>query len=481
MKKTLILIQFIFIAIMTISSMSCVRKIDDTYKMLVKAGQFTDAKKAINEVLRQSNDLSESDRKELQFEFERMDRIEKDFNQSDSAVLSYIRKFIPDVRSEDLEQWEVEKSLEYIMIDGEKRYFENAARNLFRLDSECRKIWQEAHKISQISKSFDLDGHIAKVIQEGLVNDQKYFYPVRIRFRYSIEVDENAVPAGETIRCWIPFPREIPQRQETIKLINSDPEKYIIAPNDSFLQRTIYFEKPSQGSQKTTFSVEYEYTAYAVYLPIDSNKVVPVISTEELTPFLKEEPPHIVFTPELRALSDKIVGEEKNPFLIAKRLYAWIDLNIPWASAREYSTIRNISQYCYANMHGDCGIKAMLYITLLRLKGIPARWQSGWRFKPPSQSMHDWGMVYFEPYGWLPMDVDYGLRKSDDDRLKWFYLGGMDSYRLIFNDAYSQEFYPQKNHFRSETIDSQRGELEWKGGNLYFDQWSWNMKFEVIH
>jgi len=78
------------------------------------------------------------------------------------------------------------------------------------------------------------------------------------------------------------------------------------------------------------------------------------------------------------------------------------------------------------------------------------------------------------------MDVDYGLRKTEDERLKWFYLSGMDSYRLIFNDAISQSFQPEKIHHRSETVDSQRGEVEWKGGNLYFDQWDWDMQFEVI-
>jgi len=29
---------------------------------------------------------------------------------------------------------------------------------------------------------------------------------------------------------------------------------------------------------------------------------------------------------------------------------------------------------------------------------------------------------------------------------------------------------------RSETVDFQRGELEWKGGNLYFDKWDYKME-----
>ena len=56
----------------------------------------------------------------------------------------------------------------------------------------------------------------------------------------------------------------------------------------------------------------------------------------------------------------------------------------------------------------------------------------------------------------------------------------MDSYRLIFNDDFSVPFDPPKKHLRSETVDSQRGEVEWVGGNLYFDQWDWNMDWRIV-
>jgi transglutaminase-like putative cysteine protease len=217
-----------------------------------------------------------------------------------------------------------------------------------------------------------------------------------------------------------------------------------------------------------------------VFVAVDPSRVTPVVSRPDLEPYLREEPPHIRFTPELRALSAQVIGSEKNPVMIARKLFAWMDGNIPWASAREYSTIPSLSEYAFMNRHGDCGIQVTLFITLLRMNGIPARWQSGWEFRPPSNSMHDWGMLYFEPYGWLPMDATYGLRKADNDAMKYFYVNGMDSYRLIFNDATGQPFYPVKIHPRSETIDSQRGEVEWRGGNLYFDKWDWDLEWKVL-
>lgn len=175
-------------------------------------------------------------------------------------------------------------------------------------------------------------------------------------------------------------------------------------------------------------------------------------------------------------MSSEIVGNEKNPYLIAKKIFAWIDNYAPWASSREYSTIRNIPMYCYENKHGDCGIQTLLFMTLARMNGIPTRWQSGWT----PTSMHDWCQMYIEPYGWVPVDQSSGLQKSDNENIKWFYLGNTDNKRLIVNDEFSAPLYPAKVHPRSETVDFQRGEAEWRGGNLYFNQWNYDFKISEV-
>ena len=53
-------------------------------------------------------------------------------------------------------------------------------------------------------------------------------------------------------------------------------------------------------------------------------------------------------------------------------------------------------------------------------------------------------------------------------------------YRIAFNDDYGQPFVPAKTFPRSETVDSQRGEVEWKGGNLYFDQWDYHFAWQHL-
>lgn len=462
---------------------SCAPPDEQKIKGWIAEGDFAGARSAIEEILAHDSTLTPQGRLHWEFELERMRRIRLDFRKSEGDVRGYIGKLMPALTPADYERLEANHALEVMVIDGEKRYFNSAARNLFRIDRQARQVWREKHKDDSASTGLagesGLDAHIAQVMEGATKSGKMYVKPVRLHVTQSITVNGNEVPEGEMIRCWLPFPREIPGRQEAIKILSSDPPQYLLADNNAHLQRTMYVEKPSAGNGATKFSVEYEYTSNGVYVPVDPARVTGPAITPELSPFIREEVPHIVFTPALRKLSKEIVGEEKNPLLIARKLFAWVDTSVTWATAREYSTVPSLSMYPYENRHGDCGMQTTLFITLCRLNGIPARWQSGWEFRPPDQSMHDWGMVYFEPYGWVPMDVTYGMRESANDAMKFFYVNGMDSYRLIFNDATSQPFYPAKVFPRSETVDLQRGEVEWRGGNLYFDRWEWELLFEV--
>jgi len=458
--------------------MNCQSSQQSDLHQLINDGNFDQARAEIHQQLETPDKLTPEQVLDLEFQLDRMNRIEKDFTATRPEVKKYIAQYIPEVSDADIQKWEEEKSLESRMINGEKRYFKYAARNLFRINPEAKKIWAEAHKDDTSGDSFDLAGHDQEIIDLAVHHHQEYNSPVRMHVTYSISVHPDVVPAGEVIRCWIPFPREVRNRQTDVQYLNSEPAQHMIAPNDLALQRTIYLEKLATEGKPTTFSVEYTFTGKGTYTAIDPDQVQSVDPEGALKPYLSENPPHIVFTDSLKALSKRIIGDETNPYRVAQKLYAWVD-NIPWASAREYSTISDISSYCYTNKHGDCGIQTLLLMTLCRMNGIPTRWQSGWEFKPPDDSMHDWAQIYFKPYGWVPLDVTYGQFDTDENQLRWFYLSGMDSYRIIFNDAFSQPFYPVKIYPRSETVDSQRGEVEWRGGNLYFDQWDWNIQWNA--
>ncbi len=401
-------------------------------------------------------------------------RICIDFCLTEADVHARLLKYYPNLDSVWMRNWEMNLKLEMRLIDGQKRYFKQAVSNLFRLDDAAGKRKTEVDGFQADSLDLFCIGHARKVVAQTKVSGEPVL-PVKMKLNYTVTVQPNAVPEGKVIRCWLPFPREGHARQKNIRLLNSDPEKISIAP-ESDLQRTVYMEKTAVKDQPTTFNIEFEVETAAQYFDLKPENIRPYDTTSPLYKELtSERAPQIVFTDQIKQLASQILQGETNPLLKVQKIYNWINAHVRWASALEYGTMSDIPGYVLKNHHGDCGMQTLLFMTLVRSQGVPAKWQSGWMLHPCLVSMHDWCEVYFEGIGWVPVDQSFGLKNDQDEKVRNFYRSGIDAYRLIVNDDYAQKLTPEKKYLRSEPYDFQRGELEWEGGNLYFDQWDYHM------
>ncbi len=286
------------------------------------------------------------------------------------------------------------------------------------------------------------------------------------------------------MRVWLPYPQEYRQQRD-VKLISASPEPKQIAPNavegnpvGGGPQRTVYFEQQvTDPAKPLEFKEVFEYTSFAYYPRLDEAKVQP-LPAHWNGACLGERPPHIVFTPAIRRQVASIVGKETNPLARARKIFRWVSANVKWNAEDEYCIIPSFVLKGFAAGRGDCGVQSTVFVTMCRIAGIPARWQSGWETKPSNWGMHDWSEIYIAPWGWLPADASYGVQDSDDARIADFYCGHQDSYRMIVNLDWGRDLFPPKLSLRSEPADFQRGEVEVDGQNLYFDQWDYSMKVE---
>ena len=444
----------------------------------IDQGHFAAAEARISERLADPA-LSDEQRAAWTFQRERMRRMTLDFSLDEAGAKAQLRRQIPDLRDDEFARWDAAGLLEHLDIDGERRWFKRAPSNLFRISAEAR-----ARRAPGVPPPVDgpyeqLAPHHHEVVAATRSGAGTSVVPRRVEVTQSITVKPDAVPAGELLQAWIPYPRWIRGQQEDITWIGPT-QGAVIAP-ETALQRTVHLHQKAVAGKPTRFEIRYALTVYALHVPIDPARVLTTPESDALKPYLAEQPPHVVFTPALRAFSQRVVGSETNPYRIARKLFDAVD-QIPWAGAREYSTISNISDYALHAGHADCGQQTLLLIALLRLNGIPARWQSGMVYSDDAvgyNNLHDWGALYLAPYGWVPMDVTTGRLDSTDPALRDFYFGSLDAYRIAFNDDFQQPFQPAKQHPRSDTVDSQRGEVEWAGGNLYFDQWTYDFQSHV--
>ena len=422
-----------------------------------------------------------SNREAYSWEEDLHHRLSLDFCRTEAEVKAYIEQYIPDVSEAQLRQWEEQGALECMLIDGEKRYFRNAAPNLFRIDSVCRAL-KIAKEGSALSGSEQVNQrHLPEVIRAVRAQQTPFVETKRFRITYTLTVEADAVPAGERVRCWLPYPRMDVPRQSEVKLLATS-EKHYQHSAEGCMHSTLYMEKPAVKGQPTVFSETFSFASAAEWHDLRPEQVLPYDTTTVLyRTYTGERDQHICFTPRLRQLAAELTAGEEHPLRKARLLFQWVNDHFPWASAREYSTIDHIPEYVLTNRHGDCGQVTLLFLTLCRLCGIPSHFQSGFMLHPGEWNLHDWGEIYFEGVGWVPVDQSFGVptfARNEDEH--WFFLGGIDAWRWIVNNDYGMPLDPEKRYPRSETVDFQRGEVEWAGGNLYFDQWDYDLKIDYL-
>lgn len=271
---------------------------------LVHKGEFLQASKLI-EKLKETNKLTEKQYVKTDSLMDLMHRIRLDFSRNKTQIRKQLIGYFNPPNDSMLLQWEQTGKLEMRSIDGKKQYFNNAVPNLFRLDAvaAARKLRIEGAQVDSLNL-FCLE-HTSKIISESK-NSSNTVLPVSMVLTYTIHVKPNAVPDGEIIRCWMPFPKAGNPRQRNFKLLLSDPDSAVIAPED-YLQRSVYIEKKSRKDQSTDFRIQFSVRTSAQYFNLKPEDIKSYDTNSELfCEYSSECPPHLVFSEKIKKLGGEI-------------------------------------------------------------------------------------------------------------------------------------------------------------------------------
>jgi len=451
---------------------------------LADQGLFAQAEALLAAALSDAS-LTDPERARLAFEHERLIRIRKDYRLTRAALWDALRQSVRDLAEEEFERWLAQGWFDGRTIDGVHRFIGPSVSNLFFRHPELEARRVNPPRTDALPAAYLADARAIRAAARAQAHP--YVLPRRLAVTMTIAVHEGAATAGERIRAWIPIPREYPY-QTDFEWVTSEPAGAQLGHRSSPI-RSAYLEQPAAQAAPTRFRIQYAYTAYGVWIEVDPVRVrAGDAGDAALQPYLTEAP-HVQFAEPMRRLARELGAGEANPARLAKRYYDWIADHIQYSYAREYSTVPDLGAYCLQQRYGDCGQAAFLFITLCRLSGIPARWQSGWSLFPGAQTIHDWCEIFLAPYGWVPVDPyqgifarQYGgnLTAAERIELRDFYFGGLSAYRLAANADHNQLLSPAKTSLRSDPVDFQRGELEVNGRNVYFDQFTYQLEWREL-
>lgn len=396
-----------------------------------------------------SRDLPVCLRERLLLEQYYLGRMRGEYPLDEAALIAALGKRIPGFEKDELDGLLAGGWLDTRMVDGGRRYHQDSVASLIKANASlAERAGQPFSPASEV-----LDPVIARIRKQGALT-------MRLHLRTTLSLREEAFVPGETYRVHLPLPTPTMQQRE-VQILDIKPNPRHVA-RESAPQRTAFFEETLP--RNAPFTAEYSYGWHCVYADVWDGE--PFVAYPNALPpnehDLKECLPHIAFTPYLRQMALELRGEEVIPVRIVRRIYDFVTSHVRYAYVRAYGLIENGAEYAAANLRGDCGLQALLFITLCRVLGIPARWESGLMADPTYIGSHDWAQFYTEAWGWLPADCSFGgaaYRKNNLERRR-FYLGNLDPWRMASNTAYFASFQPQRIHLRNDPYDSQRGEAE---------------------
>lgn len=416
---------------------------------------------------RLKQDLPALLRSRLRVERAILHRLTRQYVYTREQALAAMRELIPDFASEELNQLELEGMVDYLLVNGEKRYFMRYHRSLMKShdDLRARAGWPGRRSAPL------LDEAIREMKAKGQVS-------WRFRLRGTLGVRDEAFLPGEVYRLHMPAPREVDQVGQVE--IRAPGSAFLSAPDHP--QRTVHFEE--RLARNRLFEAEYAYTVTARYVSLSPGEAPyrPYPQAAPPTPMdLAERAPHIAFTPYLRALCEELTQGAADKLQAARAIYEFVTTRVNYAFVRNYFLIERLGEFAAINLKGDCGIQALLFIALCRIAGIPARWQSGLMAEPNDVGSHDWAQFYLEPYGWLFCDPSIGgaaWRAGASERWN-FYFGNLDPFRFVAAGEFQAPFDPPKRKARLDPYDNQDGEAECESKGFWGHEMvnSWEMLF----
>lgn len=415
-------------------------------------GDFEGAIRLIDRRLAQEN-LPQAMRHSLAFHKEILLRLPGQFPYTKAEALEIFRKDIPDFTEEELQELMDSRDIRWIYVDGEERIF-----NRF-YSSICKAVpgiaqRAQAHLKGVESIPANTENPLNPIMRKMKAQGSLAY---RIRVRASVKLADDQFIPGMFMRAHLPIPAECPQ-QSDIRIEKLYPENGMIAPADA-PQRTVCWEENMQENHE--FAVEYSYLHTARYHDAYNGKGIPASHGFDV----QEKPPHIVFTPYIKALCAELTEGIEDPLMKARAFYDFITKNMRYTYMPDYFVLDSIAETCAREYTGDCGVFALLFITLCRCAGIPAQWQSGNTAEPDYIGSHDWARFYVEPYGWLFADPSYGIsaNRQDCEERRQFYFGNLDPFRMVANREFQENFTVPKEHWRNDPYDNQSGEMETTG------------------
>ena len=417
------------------------------------------------------------------------------FSLTESALHRRLAKTFSRYQPAELREWEKRGLIEFRIIDGKKRYATIVPYNAAYRDPSLRlrnpNMGEEDKKLAHfyLEQAAALDRARAASAVPG-----RSVSPLACVFHMKVSAKRTDLPRGRTVRVWMPIPLLCPSTQD-IRIVSVRPAGALKRlPDLEGEVGVAYMEIPRPREKDLEVELDVAFQAFATDFEVDPKSIGEYDTSSDLYKRFTRSEQHVRVTPQIRALAEKVVADETNPYGKARRLYDWVVEHIPYSGIwpwREsiFSPFGSGSEEVMLRQSGDCVIQSQFYAALCRSVGVPARVCGGFIFIPGIQNDHFWTEVYLPGHGWMPVDTTAceaallvpELTAKQKRTLRDFFFGRLDPYRMHnHRSRLGQPLVPEKRSARRRAAFFTKPELECGGEDVETVKFNWNCECKPL-
>ena len=378
----------------------------------------------------------------------RLQRIEKivtTYPHTEAEAKKILGEQFPKVPESRINGWFRKGEIEHLTIDGTPHYYGDMVKSmkyrhldLMRSDPEMMERYRKFYTA--------LEKIISEYAKQAPPAEpwEPYIDPVNYSVRGAISIARKELPATGLLKVWIPLP-VLTGPQPSVRVESIGPGEYVQYPPRIDCDLGLaYLEIPTEeikGNLK--IEVKFAFTHYGQRFKVNPEKIGEYDRESNLYKRYTNSRGTTRITPAIRKKAREIVGDEKNAFRAARKIYDYVVdktvySHMPHAALPCLDIPESV--YVHENRFGDCGAQSIYFSALCGAAGIPARSAGGWQMIMPDEpGAHFWAEFYLPNYGWVPVDTSVAqisralpeLSEKQNKEYEDFFFANMDPYRWV--------------------------------------------------
>lgn len=442
-------------------------------QQMKERGNLEEAEAYLQHLLETGECLPE-ERQRFLAELEILRRLPAEYPYTRAEALELVRRYVPNFSEADFDSLLMRGKIFWRYLDGEARFFGRFFDSLCKTDSFFAEAAAKQRHCIPGSDRRLLEESAEKMRAQGELS-------VRITVRAELELEEAFFREGALVLAYLPLPR-VTEEQGDIVLEEMSAGGQLGA--ESAAQRVVFWEERLGENHPFIVSYRFLHTeryrdVYGLAERMQAEGRAEKQSENETTKYGAEKRAEsgydsALFPPSayLCSLAAALTVGVTEPLVKAKCFYDFITKKVRYSFMPSYFCLDRMAERCAMDRVGDCGIQALLFLSLCEAVGIPARWESGLKTEPKFIGAHDWVRFYTPSFGWRAADLSYGgsAWKRGDERLHRFYFGNVDPWRMAANARILGETGFPEPEFRADPYDNQVGEMTLDGRGLRYEE-----------